>query len=57
MIFELDLEQNTQSLTTTIPSTPAPFVFQLGASPLVDPSDDPYRVPFQGLHFQKGLFL
>lgn len=57
VIFDLDLEQNTQSLLTTIPLNPAPFVFQMGATNLVDPSDDPYRVPFQGLHFSKGLFL
>lgn len=56
LIYQLDLEQNSQILTSTLPVSPA-ITFQLGANSGFDATTDPTRVPLQGLHFGKGLYI
>lgn len=55
VIYELDLEQDSQLITSAKPTTA--FDFQLGATPTPDFDDDPIRVPYQGLWFSKGKFV
>jgi len=51
ILYQLDLEQNTQ----TIGSTGTVYQFQLG--PDASSTNDPTRVPFQGLHFGAGQYV
>ena len=55
LIFELDLEQDTQSIKSKLPLNY--YTFQLGATTDVSVFDDPIRVTLQGLRFTKNKFI
>jgi hypothetical protein len=56
IIFELDMEQNTQAIISQKPVAPV-YNFQLGETASSDLDSDPTRVPFQGLSFSKGKYI
>ena len=55
VIFELDLEQNTQTLLSRVPS--GTYSFIVGDTNVASTFDDPIRVMNQGLRFSKNKFI
>ena len=56
LIFELDLEQDTQILLSQR-TAPVEYQFKLGASTGISTFDDPIRVKLQGLKFGKNKYI